>query len=99
MTDILIYTPTRFAVPQSGFDSEKRYMRKVSSGATLAISAGRTWRIGYAGINTDEPWCGFRFDIGIPGVAIDAVSTTVNGFTSTHSIAAVGPTLTLFALQ
>lgn len=99
MTDVLIYTPTRFAVPQSGFDSEKRYIRKVASGATLAISAGRTWRIGYADVNTGQPWCGFRFDIGVSGVEINAVSTTVGGFTQTHVIAAVAPTLTLFTLQ
>lgn len=100
MTDTLIITPTRFAVPPSGFDSEKRYMRKVASGATLAVSAGRTWQIGYPDVNTGQPWCGFRFDIGVSGLEVNAVQTVVGGFTQSHAaIASVNPVLTLFVLE
>lgn len=101
MTDTLIYTATRFAVPPSGFDSDLRYMRKIASGGDFIISAGRTWQIGYFTINTGEPWLGFRFDIGVSGAEVDAVQTVVGGFTENKSgsIPSVSPIVTEFVLE
>lgn len=53
MSDLLVWTPTLFEVPGSGFSSSKRYVRKAASGGyALAAGAHVTGLFWFENVNT-----------------------------------------------
>jgi len=93
MSDVMIWTGTRFACPPAGFDSDFRYLRQASGGGLL-VSGGRTWRLGTWQASAGEPWVAWRFDVGVPGGAVDVVQISVSNTNYFGSCSAVGPTTT-----
>jgi hypothetical protein len=90
--DTLEWTPTRFKVPN--FDSQLRYLRR-KPGASLAISAGRTWTIdpGSTPANTSSPWQAWRYNNGVIP-AMNFTTTNVSGTIRTdNSPPAVNPVM------
>lgn len=96
MSDVMEWTATRFVVPPAGFDSNYRYLQQLTSGGSLSVSAGRTWRMGDYQLHpqNNSPWLAWRFDIGVSGAAVNMVSATQSGNTQTSTCPAVGPTAT-----
>lgn len=90
MASILI-DRTEVTISPSGFSSKKRYLRK-KTGGTLAMSAGRTWTVSVSGgTNTGQPYIGFRFNMAGLVPAINRLSFTVSGSTTTALCPDVNP--------
>jgi hypothetical protein len=67
-------------------DSRKYYLRR-KEGASLRVSAGRTWTLSTIDTphNTSKPWQAYRYDAGFPSTPINFTSTTVDGLTRTDN--------------